>query len=306
VGGNCEHCGQSITEESITQHIEELEAEAALSATEIKNSAAKVAAAKTACDTAQKDLAAENATLQGLYKRAAQYEATKKQALEVKAQIVNDEKSKTITASPTANPYLKRVNEAAKMVTAIRAERTTARAELKAAEKKANLYAYWEKGFGNKGLRSLLLDASIPALNKYAAEYSAMLTDGNIQIEFATQSTLKSGAVAEKFEVKVTNACGGTGYGAASGGEGVKTDLIVGLSLQRLVASKAKQAINIAVYDEAFIYLDGEAMDRVVQLLIHEAKKKSSVFVITNESALKQHFPTEIVVTKQEGISSLK
>jgi DNA repair exonuclease SbcCD ATPase subunit len=203
------------------------------------------------------------------------------------------------------NPYPSQVNAAVRDLKEHKAAKEALQTKLYENDTKQKLYAYWVEGFGNKGLRSLLLDSSIPVLNAAAAKFSKLLTAGNIKISFDTQSQLKSGAASDRFTVNVDNKFGGDSYEELSGGERVKVDVATALALQQLVASRSSASINIAIFDEAFIYLDDSASEAVMNLLGEEAKTKSSVFVVTHDQSLKGYFPTSILVRKKNGISTL-
>lgn len=203
------------------------------------------------------------------------------------------------------NPYPAQVNAAVRDIKEHKAAKEALHTKLYENSVKQKLYEYWVEGFGNKGLRSLLLDSSIPVLNEAAAKFSKLLTGGNIKISFDTQSQLKSGAASDRFTVNVDNKFGGDSYEELSGGERVKVDVATALALQQLVASRSSASINIAIFDEAFIYLDDSASEAVMNLLGEEAKTKSSVFVVTHDQSLKGYFPTSILVRKKNGISTL-
>ena len=203
------------------------------------------------------------------------------------------------------NPYPAQVNTAVRDIKEHKAAKEAMQTKLYENSVKQKLYEYWVEGFGNKGLRSLLLDSSIPVLNEAAAKFSKLLTGGNIKISFDTQSQLKSGAASDRFTVNVDNKFGGDSYEELSGGERVKVDVATALALQQLVASRSSASINIAIFDEAFIYLDDSASEAVMNLLGEEAKTKSSVFVVTHDQSLKGYFPTSILVRKKNGISTL-
>jgi DNA repair exonuclease SbcCD ATPase subunit len=242
--------------------------------------------------------------LRGLEKDQTGYMIEEKEAKEYQKRL--DLMLRTVESKrKEKNPYPAQVKVAVRDVKEHKAAKEALQQKLYENSTKQKLYEYWVEGFGNKGLRSLLLDSSIPVLNKAAAKFSKLLTGGNIKISFDTQSTLKSGAASDRFTVNVDNKFGGDSYEELSGGERVKVDVATALALQQLVASRSSASINIAIFDEAFIYLDDSASEAVMNLLGEEAKTKSSVFVVTHDQSLKGYFPTSILVRKKNGISTL-
>lgn len=163
---------------------------------------------------------------------------------------------------------------------------------------------FWQAGFGTKGLRSLLLDSVLPYLNAKLEVYSNALTAGNIAVEFRTQRELKGGGLKEDFHVHVSNAHGATKYYMNSVGERAKVDIVVGLALQDMAASRSRVPVNVAFFDEVFDGLDEKGIDRAVQVL--SELKRESAFVITHNDGLKAFFQKRIVVVKEDGISRLE
>lgn len=204
------------------------------------------------------------------------------------------------------NPYRALLKEKQKRLEDANEERRKLRADMAEEERKLELYQFWHEAFGAKGLRSLLIDTALPILNEKVERYTQAITEGNIRIEFKTQSEQKSGKVVDKFEVAVTNTYGAGSYKGNSAGEKAKVDLCVGLALQALVASRARSAINVAFFDEPFESLDDAAIERVAVLLTEELHDRESVFVITHNEALKAFFPNVVTVIKEGGMSHVE
>jgi DNA repair exonuclease SbcCD ATPase subunit len=163
---------------------------------------------------------------------------------------------------------------------------------------------FWHQGFSAKGLRSLMLDGALPYLNAKLDTYTNALTAGNIKVEFQTQRVLKSGNLREDFHIVVSNKYGSTKYTMNSVGERAKIDIIVGLALQDMAASRSRVPVNVAFFDEVFDGLDNRGTDRAVQVL--SQLKRESAFVITHNEALKPFFNKRIRVVKKNGESRLE
>lgn len=171
-------------------------------------------------------------------------------------------------------------------------------------EARLKLAEFWVSAFGAKGLRSLLLDSSLPLLNEEAMRISRAVTGGTIKVEFSATSDLKSGKTVDKFEVRVDNKYGAGSYLGNSAGERAKADLCVGLALQRLVASRSSASFNLCFFDEVFDHLDGAAHERVVDVL--SEIDKESVFVVSHNDDLKAWFPAALRIVKKKGFSSVE
>lgn len=202
------------------------------------------------------------------------------------------------------NPYSALIERVQKRITKHRAEAEIFRTQLIEAEASLKHVDFWVKAFGQKGLRSLLLDTSLPLLNEEAARISRAVTGGTISIEFSALSELKSGKTVDRFEVKVDNKHGAGSYQGNSAGERAKVDLCVGLALQKLVASRSSASFNVVFFDEVFDHLDGAAHERVVDVL--SEIDKDSIFVVSHDEDLKAWFPASLRIVKKGGLSSVE
>lgn len=165
---------------------------------------------------------------------------------------------------------------------------------------------FWERGFGNKGLKSYIMDNVVPFLNEKAQKYADIMSDGALTIKFATQTKLKGGELREKFNVSVVNANGADVYKGNSSGERRRSDVAIGWALADLAATRASKPIRFRGLDEPFENLDAEGIDAVFRLLQHAAKEYESIFCITHNSELKNRFNKELVVEKRSGYSTIR
>lgn len=171
-------------------------------------------------------------------------------------------------------------------------------------EVQLRLTEFWVKAFGASGLRSLLVDTSLPLLNEEAARVSRALTGGAIAVEFSATSEQKSGKVVDRFEVKVDNRHGAGDYAGNSSGERAKVDLCVGLALQRLVASRSSASFNLAVFDEVLDHVDSTAHEAVIEVL--SELDKDSVLVVSHDEDLKAWFPAAWRFAKRGDFSMVE
>lgn len=202
------------------------------------------------------------------------------------------------------NPYAAMIKKVEARREKHRKEAALLQEQLTNEEARVKLADFWVKAFGAKGLRSLLIDSSLPLLNEEAARISRSVTGGAITIEFSALSELKSGKTIDRFEVKVDNKHGAGSYLGNSAGERAKVDLCVGLALQRLVASRSSASFNVCFFDEVFDHLDGAAHERVVDVL--SEIDKDSVFVVSHDEDLKAWFPASLRIVKKGGFSAVE
>ena len=162
------------------------------------------------------------------------------------------------------------------------------------------------EAFGNKGIRSVVLDFITPFLNEKANEYLQVLSGSDISVEFQTQVENAKGELKDKFDVIVTNSNGGTSYKSNSAGEQKRIDLAISFAIQDLIMSKDDISTNIALYDECFDGLDTVGCENVIKLLKDRLNTVGTIFVITHSESLKPLFENVITMVKEDGVSRLE
>ena len=165
---------------------------------------------------------------------------------------------------------------------------------------------FWTQGFGNSGLKSLILDSIVPFLNERARIYAQDLADGNVRIEFSTRTKQKDGKEVERFQVLVDNVEGADDYMGNSGGERARIDLAINFSLSDLMATRAKKAFPQRFFDEPFEGMDVAGLEAVMDLLARMTQECGTIFVVTHTPALSNLFNKVIHVVKQNGQTTLK
>lgn len=163
-----------------------------------------------------------------------------------------------------------------------------------------------EAVYSNKGVISHVLDLVMPYINEQANYYLSELTDNSIHIDIDTQSEAKNGNVSEKLNIKVDNLNGGNEYSLNSTGEKKRIDLAISLALQDYVMTNTSTKTNLIAYDEVFDGLDDIGIQRIMHLLKERIKDIPTVFVISHNDKLQELFESTLLVTKQEGLSTIE
>lgn len=167
-------------------------------------------------------------------------------------------------------------------------------------------YSFWVNGFSNSGLKSHILAAVTPFMNNQASMYSQDLTNGNIKINFHTQTQLKSGEWREKFFVEVINENGSETYSGNSGGEKARADLAINFTISDVVAARAKKSYPQKWFDEPFESLDEEGVEAVIELLTKMVQECGTIFVVTHQPGMQSLFSKTIRIVKENGESRIK
>jgi len=162
---------------------------------------------------------------------------------------------------------------------------------------------FWVKGFSNAGLSSYLMDAIMPSLTERANHYLSILADGDITVNFDTQSKLKSGESREKLSISWT--IEGEQDTTPSGGQRKKISIAVDLALMDIVAARERSAVDLLLMDEMLDGLDTTGRSRVMTLLGELREKRSSIFVISHDSSIAELFETTMTVRKTGRVAEL-
>jgi DNA repair exonuclease SbcCD ATPase subunit len=201
------------------------------------------------------------------------------------------------------NPFAELVQEAEKQLVLTCQEVRHLQFQKQSLEMETKHLLFWDHGFGNQGLKSYVLDSVIPFLSERAQHYADIMSGGDLNIEFSTQTQLKTGEWREQFQVNVTNAQGSDIYKGNSAGEKRRSDIAVGWALGDLAAARAKKPIRFKGLDEPTESLDESGQDAVIKLLHAVISQYETILCISHSSSLRNQLPQEITVVKENGQS---
>jgi DNA repair exonuclease SbcCD ATPase subunit len=218
----------------------------------------------------------------------------------------------TTQLRPEKNPYEKMVTDTRCKVE--RSERTLK--ELKSKINKRNktllYYDFWRRGFGPSGIRSFVLDAVNPVLNKIANVYLNILMDGNMSVNINTVRLKKDGTYSDKFAVEVKNASGASKLGGSCDNELHSVNLALNLAMSDLLETRISGGFGFMFIDQAIDLLDTIRGRKAIQLLNHklnetwcrqnEVPHKRSIWLITHREALKGLVEQKIFVEKRDRV----
>lgn len=298
-GGTCEKCGSEVTTEDLEEH-------RATHDTDIKF-------LRTEVDNAKGEEDRKWDTLQKKQKKLDEAEAvvtrTKSRLDELERQRTERQKKRERKKEVEAeeNPHTKALRHAEKMLESAAAENEESDKAIKKLKRRKKKLEFVATMFSDKGspklppLKSLVIEAVTPFINKKLAYYCKKLTAGNITVELDTQSTTAKGEERDQYSLKVVNQFGAEDYEGASGGEKRKVNVAIFFAFQSLVANRAKERVNFAVWDEVFDALDETAQEGLMEVL--QSEKKDTMFVITQRPELRSYFARTIKIVKHKGFS---
>lgn len=207
--------------------------------------------------------------------------------------------------SDDGNPFAGMPEDLQEKVDELAAEVLAAEKEVAALAELVKYLTFWDVGFGNAGIKSLMLDSAIPFLEERAQHYADHMSGGQIKIKFNTVTENKSGTSKDKFSVSVVNDVGSDQYKGNSSGERRRADIAVSLALADLVGTRASKPLSLLAADEFFQGLDEDGVESAFRLLNEVSKERGTVLVITHDQALQDKFENTWTMTKRNGYSTL-
>ena len=145
---------------------------------------------------------------------------------------------------------------------------------------------FWKVGFGNRGIKSRLLDGVEDFLDGRLRYYSQWLSAGEISIGFSSRTKLKKGEHRDMVSITAEHAFGAAELDLQSSGERQRIDLAVILALQDLARSQRLKPIRYSAFDEVFDHLDGTGHERLMALLLEERGERGTIALISQNPEL--------------------
>lgn len=159
-------------------------------------------------------------------------------------------------------------------------------------------YAFWCGGFGDQGIRKLIINDIVPSLNKKTSYWLQFLIDGKIKIIFndALEETI------ERFPFDGDPFV----YHAMSGGERRRLNLAVSQAFAHIMMLSCGYSPSVVFLDEVTTNIDPAGVIGVYNMIM-ELSKEKLVFVTTHDHDLLNMLGGhgEINLVKENGITTL-
>lgn len=164
---------------------------------------------------------------------------------------------------------------------------------------------FWVEGFGNGGVRSFLMEAEMPEINRAATRYAQRLLGAGTRIRLRPTTKLKSkDAEREKIEVEATIPECAQSYACASKGQRHRLDLSLILAFREVVARRSPSAIDQLFCDELFDGVDQAGVECVVEILA-EMAQKCPVMLVTHDERLKSVGDRVVRIRHERGAARI-
>lgn len=184
------------------------------------------------------------------------------------------------------------------------AQMEQARDELRALAEERDLYDELHRAFGKDGVQAMLIDQSLPRVERTANEMLERMTGGRIAVALRTQRATRAGAK-ETLDIDICDELGTRDYEMYSGGEAFRVDFALRIALARLLAERSGAEMPTLIIDEGFGTQDAEGIDRLTEAIFAIRDEFRLVLVVTHLEEMKSRFPARIEVRKEPGRGSL-
>jgi len=155
--------------------------------------------------------------------------------------------------------------------------------------------------FGVNGIPAMIIEHTLPALEREANYILQSLTGGRMHVRFETQRETKTGNLRETLDIIISDEKGARPYENFSGGEQFRVNFAIRVALSRMLAQRAGVRLRSLFVDEGFGALDTDGRQRLVEAVKTVQHEFDLILVITHIDELREAFPTQIQVTKGEG-----
>ena len=159
------------------------------------------------------------------------------------------------------------------------------------------LAEYWVEAFGDRGIRSMLVDGVADFINERLAAHLEQLACGEATVRMSAQTELKKGGARERISFATEWAWGGAGPSDGSGGQDRRRDLAVFAAVQDLAESRSARPFPLKVWDEPGDNLDARGQELFLRWVETEARRRGTGLLITHSEGIASQADPDCVWT---------
>jgi exonuclease SbcC len=168
-----------------------------------------------------------------------------------------------------------------------------------------NDYMLLAEAFGKKGIQAVIIENAVPEIESEANRILSRLSENQMHVALITQQRTKQGNVTETLEIVIADQVGTRAYELYSGGEAFKINFAIRLALSRLLARRAGAKLQSLIIDEGFGSQDEASRGRLVNAINAIRSDFARILIVTHIAEIKDLFPVQIQVQKDNGVSSI-
>ncbi|MGB9694536.1 MAG: AAA family ATPase [Caldisericaceae bacterium] len=171
-------------------------------------------------------------------------------------------------------------------------------------EEKRHILEICSDMFGKEGIPIAIIRSILPQIESFSNDLLLRMTDGRMQVKFQTIKDSKTG---EKSTLQIDVYDNGQRrrYELFSGGEQFRINLAIRIGISLFLSAAANAPLETLVIDEGFGSQDESGKESILYEINSIKDKFKKVLIITHVGDIKENFPYEIRVIKDENGSHL-
>jgi len=160
---------------------------------------------------------------------------------------------------------------------------------------------------GKNGIQAVIIENSIPEIEREANNLLARMSSGRFSLELLTQKPSKTAKVTETLDIKISD--GGLAirpYETYSGAEKMMIDLAIRISLSKLLTRRAGATIRTLVLDETSSALDAQNRNEFLKIINTLREDFDLILVISHQEDVQEAFEQRIEVYRTDEGSKVR
>ena len=166
-------------------------------------------------------------------------------------------------------------------------------------------YNQLAEAFGKKGIQAIIIENAVPEIEAEANRILSRLTENRMHLTLLTQQRSRQGNPVETLDISIADELGTRNYELYSGGEAFRVNFALRVAMSRLLARRAGARLETLIIDEGFGSQDEHSRTKLIQAIASIKQDFARIIIVTHISEIKDMFPVQITVQKEEGISKV-
>ncbi|MEA3313428.1 MAG: SMC family ATPase [Caldisericota bacterium] len=154
--------------------------------------------------------------------------------------------------------------------------------------------------FGKEGIQSLIIRSVVPQIEDISNEILRKMSGGTMQLKFRTVKANRKGEEKNTLDIEVYAKGIRRRYVLFSGGEQFRINLATRIGISLFLASLSGMPLEMLIIDEGFGSQDESGRANVLEELNAIKTEFKKILIITHVAEVKESFPYELRVTKDE------
>ena len=154
--------------------------------------------------------------------------------------------------------------------------------------------------FGKEGIQSLIIRSVVPQIEDISNEILRKMSGGTMQLKFRTVKATRKGEEKNTLDIEVYDKGMRRRYVLFSGGEQFRINLATRIGISLFLASLSGMPLEMLIIDEGFGSQDESGRANVLEELNAIKTEFKKILIITHVAEVKESFPYELRVTKDE------